>query len=267
MGNPFEPQSGDPFGPPPSTPGYGPSSRGYSPPPSSPGYGPSSGGYGAPSGGYGPPPVTTGSYGAAGAGFGAPSSSGPGFPPSPKADYNTYAVLAPIFGVVVPPAGVALGHLALPQIRRTGERGRGAAIAGLVIGYVMCVVLIILLVWWLTSDSGSDISGPTSSSSSSSLTRITTTTTQRPSTVTSVAPPSQPPRIKLDLATVPIGTCVEITRRSTESEDALDLYGVDCERRDGVYKVTARVAASAQCHSVYAAAPPDHSLAVCLDPF
>jgi hypothetical protein len=210
--------------------------------------------------------VTTG-YGAAGAGFGAPPPSAPGFPPPPKSDYNTYAVLSPIFGVVVPPAGVALGHLALPQIRRTGERGRGAAIAGLVIGYTMCVVLIAALVWWLTSDSGSDISSPTSSSSSSSLTRIMTTTQPKPSTVTSVAPPSQPPRIKLDLATVPIGTCVEINRRSTESEDALDLYGVDCERRDGVYTVTARVAASAQCHTVYAAAPPDHSLAVCLDPF
>jgi hypothetical protein len=66
----------------------------------------------------------------------------------PSTDYNTFAVLSPIFAVVVPPAGVVLGHLALPQIRRTGERGRPAAIAGLVIGYLMCVLLIAALLWW-----------------------------------------------------------------------------------------------------------------------
>ena len=32
-----------------------------------------------------------------------------------SADYNTFAVLSPIFAVVVPPAGVVLGHLALPR--------------------------------------------------------------------------------------------------------------------------------------------------------
>ena len=73
----------------------------------------------------------------------------------PSADYNTFAVLSPIFAVVVPPAGVVLGHLALPQIRRSGERGRNAAIAGLVIGYLMCLVLIAALIWWLMSDSDS----------------------------------------------------------------------------------------------------------------
>ena len=72
----------------------------------------------------------------------------------PRADYNMFAVLSPIFAVMVPPAGVVLGHLALPQIRRTGERGRAAAIAGLVLGYLMSVVLIAALVWWLISDSG-----------------------------------------------------------------------------------------------------------------
>src|SRR5215213_9705140 len=182
-GNPFEPQSVDPFGTP-----Y----AGASAPPSAAPFG------------HGP---------RMGAPYGAP----------PSADYNTFAVLSPIFAVVVPPAGVVLGHLALPQIRRTGERGRAAAIAGLVIGYLMCLALIAALIWWLTSDSQS---GTTSASTpqSAPTSHIPSTTRPRPSTVTSVAPPITTPRIKLDLARVPIGTCVEIQLRSDEGNDALDLF-------------------------------------------
>ena len=133
--NPFEPRSADPFGPPHASASAPPSTGPF---------------------GQGPP---------MGASYGAP----------PSADYNTFAVLSPIFAVVVPPAGVVLGHLALPQIRRTGERGRAAAIAGLVIGYLMCVVLIAALIWWLTSDSGSNNTAASSSP--------TAATNQVPSTI------------------------------------------------------------------------------------
>ena len=193
----------------------------------------------------------------------APPSTAPftyGAPPS--ADYNTFAVLSPIFAVVVPPAGVVLGHLALPQIRRTGERGRNAAIVGLVIGYLMCLVLIAALIWWLSSDSDA---GNTTASSSTSTAPYQAPL--RPSTLTSVAPPPTVPRIKLDLATVPIGTCVEIQLRSDEGNDALDLFKVDCAHKEGVYTVTARVSANYECRSVYVAAPPDHSFALCLNPY
>src|SRR5882757_5414955 len=220
-GNPFEQRSADPFGPPPA---------------------PVSG-----------PPST--------APFGQGASIGPPYGAISPTDYNTFAVLSPIFAVVVPPAGVVLGHLALPQIRRTGERGRPAAIAGMVIGYLMCVVLIAALIWWLTSDSGS---GSTASFSPTASTYQVPPNT-RGSTVTSVAPPSTVPRIKLDLAAAPIGTCVEIQLRSDEGSDALDLFKVDCEHKEGVYTVTARVSANYDCRSVYVAAPPDHSFALCLN--
>jgi hypothetical protein len=200
-------------------------------------------------------PTSTGQFGR-GASIGPPS----GAPAS--ADYNTFAVLSPIFAVVVPPAGVVLGHLALPQIERTGERGRPAAVAGLVIGYLMCVLLIAALTGWLTNVSGS---GNTNSSPSAATDQVAPPT--RASTVTSVAPPSTVPRIKLDLATVPIGTCVEIQLRSDEGNDALDLFKVDCRHKEGVYAVTARVSANYECRSVYVAAPPDHSFALCLNPF
>jgi len=54
-----------------------------------------------------------------------------------SANTNTMALLALVFGVIggtgIP---IVLGHVALSQIRRTGEGGRGLAIAGLVLGYV-----------------------------------------------------------------------------------------------------------------------------------
>ena len=223
-GNPFEQRSADPFGPPPA-----PASA----------------------------PPSTGP-------FGQGASIGPPYGATPPTDYNTFAVLSPIFAVVVPPAGVVLGHLALPQIRRTGERGRPAAIAGMVIGYLMCVVLIAALIWWLTSGSGSNTTTASISPTASTYQMPSTT---RASTVTSVAPPSTVPRIKLDLATVPIGTCVEIQLRSDEGNDALDLFKVDCAHKEGVYTVTARVSANYQCRSVYIAAPPDRSFALCLNPY
>ena len=44
------------------------------------------------------------------------------------------------------PLGIVLGYLSLSQIRRSGEDGRGLAIAGLVIGYVVTVATIMAVV-------------------------------------------------------------------------------------------------------------------------
>lgn len=60
---------------------------------------------------------------------------------SPRAT-NTAAVLALVFGIGGGVLGVVFGHLALSQIRRTGEAGRGMAIAGLVLGYIGCALIL-----------------------------------------------------------------------------------------------------------------------------
>jgi peptidyl-prolyl cis-trans isomerase B (cyclophilin B) len=41
---------------------------------------------------------------------------------------------------------VIFGHVALSQINKTGEGGRGLAIAGLVIGYVSCALSVIYFI-------------------------------------------------------------------------------------------------------------------------
>lgn len=59
---------------------------------------------------------------------------------------NTLAILSLVFALVFWPLGIVFGHLALHQIRRTQEAGRGLALAGLVIGYVFLVFLALVLV-------------------------------------------------------------------------------------------------------------------------
>lgn len=61
---------------------------------------------------------------------------------------NTLAVLSLVFAFLFSIAGVILGHAALAQINRTGEEGRGLAIAGLVVGYVNIALSLVAIVLW-----------------------------------------------------------------------------------------------------------------------
>ena len=70
---------------------------------------------------------------------------------------STLAILAFVLAFVVPLGGVVCGHLALAQIRRTGEPGRELALAGLIVGYVLTgitvlvvVLMIVFTVWYVT---------------------------------------------------------------------------------------------------------------------
>jgi hypothetical protein len=107
--NQYPPQYQGGYTPPPP-PGY-PPAPGYEQPPQQP-YGypaPPSGyqqGYAQP---YAAPPMATGT--------------------------NGLAIASLICAFVFPLVGVILGHIALNQIKQTGQEGRGLAIAGLAIGY------------------------------------------------------------------------------------------------------------------------------------
>lgn len=61
---------------------------------------------------------------------------------------NTLAILSLIFAFFFSLLAVIFGHVALGQIRRTGEGGRGLAIAGLVLGYVSIAVTVIGVIVW-----------------------------------------------------------------------------------------------------------------------
>ncbi|MGO4593809.1 DUF4190 domain-containing protein [Leifsonia sp. 2TAF2] len=59
----------------------------------------------------------------------------PASAPAPQQGTNTLSIISLISSFFIGLAGVITGHIALVQIRRSGQSGRGMAIAGLVIGY------------------------------------------------------------------------------------------------------------------------------------
>jgi peptidyl-prolyl cis-trans isomerase B (cyclophilin B) len=59
------------------------------------------------------------------------------------------AIVALVTAFVLAPMGIVFGHIALSQIKRSGEDGRGLAIAGLVVGYVFTGLYVLLIVFWI----------------------------------------------------------------------------------------------------------------------
>src|ERR1700733_9431667 len=59
---------------------------------------------------------------------------------------NAMAIASIICAFVLAPLGIIFGHISLVQIKKSGEEGRGLAIAGLIIGYVITFVTIVIVV-------------------------------------------------------------------------------------------------------------------------
>jgi Domain of unknown function (DUF4190) len=87
----------------------------------------------------------------------------PSYAPATATDqrpFNVLSIIAFVLSIVgVSLVGVILGHIALSQLKRTGERGRGFAIAGLIIGYVGIAVGIIVAIVWIAVLGGAISSG------------------------------------------------------------------------------------------------------------
>jgi peptidyl-prolyl cis-trans isomerase B (cyclophilin B) len=72
--------------------------------------------------------------------------------PSPYGGYpqpqptNALAIASLVCAFVFAPLGIAFGHVSLSQIKKTGEGGRGLAVAGLIISYVVTAFTIVLLI-------------------------------------------------------------------------------------------------------------------------
>jgi hypothetical protein len=74
----------------------------------------------------------------------APYGSVPGAPLVPRT--NTLAIIALVLGLTVPIGGIICGHMALGQIKRTGESGHGLALAGLILGYVFTALIVLYVI-------------------------------------------------------------------------------------------------------------------------
>ncbi len=60
------------------------------------------------------------------------------------APVNTLAIVAICLAAFFPLGGLVVGHLALSQIKRTGEQGRAMAIWALVLGYMTVGFLVLI---------------------------------------------------------------------------------------------------------------------------
>ena len=59
---------------------------------------------------------------------------------------NALAIVSLVCAFLFAPLGIIFGHISLSQIRKTGEEGRGLAIAGLVISYLVTTLTVLVVV-------------------------------------------------------------------------------------------------------------------------
>ena len=66
--------------------------------------------------------------------------------PMAPAKTNTMAILSIVFTFIFTPMGIIFGAIALNQIKKTGEEGKGLALAGLIISSVTTVLGLLFIV-------------------------------------------------------------------------------------------------------------------------
>jgi peptidyl-prolyl cis-trans isomerase B (cyclophilin B) len=70
-----------------------------------------------------------------------------GYPQYPQPQpTNTLAIVSLVCAFLFAPLGIIFGHMSMSQIKKTGEEGRGLAIAGLVVGYMITILTIVVVV-------------------------------------------------------------------------------------------------------------------------
>ena len=77
---------------------------------------------------------------------------GYGYPPPQRSGTSGMAIAAMVCGIcgflcLVPGlVGIILGAISLPQMKRSGQNGRGMAIAGIVVGALWIVLFVVLII-------------------------------------------------------------------------------------------------------------------------
>lgn len=70
--------------------------------------------------------------------------------PTTLAQTNAFALVSILTVFLQPIAGIVFGHMALSQIKRNGDSGRGLALTGLIIGYAYFVFIVMALVFYIS---------------------------------------------------------------------------------------------------------------------
>ena len=59
-------------------------------------------------------------------------------------DLAVIALIASCFGLTIP--GIVMGHIALSQIKKSGETGYGLALAAVIVGYALTALIVLAVV-------------------------------------------------------------------------------------------------------------------------
>ena len=184
--------------------------------------------------------------------------------PAPSGEVNTLATLSIVFAFVFAPVGVVLGHLALAQISRRGERGRDRALIGLTLSYVFILFAVVALIVWLIIGGGPN-SSPTQATPSRPA--VANPSPSISTTVVTGPPPQRPTVAVEDLR---VGDCVEVqqTEPDPTKPDYQDvkIFRVRCEVRDGVFQVSQIASSVNQCN-IRALINRKDTLFACIDEF
>ncbi len=61
--------------------------------------------------------------------------------------YNIFSILSIIFTFVIYPLGLIFGIIALSQIKKSGEKGKGLALVSVIMGIILLALIVIGIVW------------------------------------------------------------------------------------------------------------------------
>lgn|GEM_PF-1394585 len=164
--------------------------------------------------------------------------------PPPSGEANTLATLSVVFAFVLAPAGAVLGHLALSQIKHRPQPGRRRAILGLTFSYVLIVLAVVALLVWLMLGAGRQ--------TDAASTTDTMTPSATPSVLSTVITPPAQGRLRVSVADLRVGDCVEIQKNEpvpTRRADKVYIYRTHCVVGDGIFMVRQIVSDGQHCPS------------------
>jgi hypothetical protein len=180
---------------------------------------------------YPPPPVEP-----AGFHYGPPV-------PSPYAPYpvsrptNTMAIVALVSSLIVAPLGIIFGHISLSQIKRSGEDGKGLALAGTIIGYVGTVLAALSIIFVIVVLGAMTAAGHRTSSG-----RYATPTTSYSSI-------GVPDSSALTIKNAEVGDCIRRVSGARRSDGSVDVtvYPATCGSSSATDKVIMRTSSTLNC--------------------
>jgi hypothetical protein len=149
------------------------------------------------------------------------------------------AIAALVASLLLSPLGVIFGHISLSQIKRTGEDGRGLAIAGLVIGYVGTAIAAV----WIALFAASMMALHSAFDSINSEFTTTTTTTR------SETPVGTPGSTAIAIKNAEVGDCIRrvVGAQRSDGTRNVTVTAATCGSSSATDRVTKRAVYTSDC--------------------